>query len=277
MERVSRINIISFSLYLSFFYILFSVSTTAGLVMDQVRYELEGEKKDKGIILMQDNKMMFNDLSNNISSIFDLDKDQMTIIDHNKKTYTVATPDDFVRAAEKVTKNLKIEMDKHLKNIPPDQRKKLKELIDKNQESFPAQNPNPVTLTVSSTGETEEIAGFNSSKYKVFRNAQLSEELWVSKEIGYHKEIDITKMARLMREFKKISHQFGGQVINDDAYIEIFENGGFPLKTINYSFGNNVYVEEVENISTREIEESELKTPKGYKERSLDEVFKREF
>ena len=257
--------------------LFFTSNVYAGLVMDQVRYEEGKAKKEKGVILMQDNKMIFNDLSNNVSSVFDLNKNQMVIIDHNNETYTVATPEDFIKAAEELTKGMKEEMEKHMQNLPPDQRKKFEELIEKNPDSFPSKNPKPVTLKVTNTGEIADIAGYSSSKYQVFRDSKLDEELWVSKSIGYEQEIDMSKMAKLMREFKKISHQFGGTVINEDEYIAIFENGGFPLKTKNHSFGNKIYIEEVNKITSREIEKSELEIPKKYKEKPLDTVFKRQY
>lgn len=263
-------------LILTIFAFVFSNFSYAGIVMDQVRYELSNaSKKDKGLILMQSNKMLFKDLTNNISTLFDLNKDEMVIIDHNKKIYTVAKPEDFAKAAEDVAKKMQAEIEKHLENLPPEQRESVKKMMEKNGNFPMVQATNSSVISISNTGKAEKIAGYSSKKYEVFRDGNLDEEIWVSNEIGFQKEIDISKMSRLMKEFKKISKKFGGgDVTNEEAYIEIFEKGGFPMKTVDHSFGNAVYVEEVEKVTGRDISDSELEVPSDYKQKTLDSIIK---
>ena len=122
-----------FSLILFHFLIallFFTGPISAGIVMEQMRYELKSpDKKDSGVLLIQDNKMLFKDTTNNVSTLFDFDRDQMIVLDHNNKTFTVIDPEAFVKAVEDYTKKAQEMRQKHLESLPPDQREMVEKMI----------------------------------------------------------------------------------------------------------------------------------------------------
>jgi len=273
----SRILRITFTNFL--FLILFAYTAVCGIVMDQVRYEIkDSSKKDKGVLLIQNNKMLFKDTSNNVSTLFDFDKDQMIVLDHNQRTYTVIDPKEFVKAVEDYTKKMEEYRKKHLENLPPEQREVVEKMIKEKEAESGLQKNQKIVINVKDTEQTEKIAGYTSRKYDVLYNENLNEEIWLTKDLNIQKELDINKMSNLMTEFKKVNKRLGeNTVTNEEAFINLFKDGGFPMKTIDHSFGETVFVEEVVDVSEKDIPSSEFDLPSGYEERTVQSLLQGAF
>ena len=81
-----------------------------------------------------------------------------------------------------------------------------------------------------------------------------------------------------MTEFKKVNKRLGeNSVTNEEAFINLFKDGGFPMKTIDHSFGETVYVEEVVAVSQKDIPSSEFDLPSGYEERTVQSLLQGAF
>lgn len=256
-----------------------SAYSHAGIIMDQVRYELIApEKNEKGILLIQDNKMLFKDISNNVSTLFDFDRDQMIVLDHNKKTFTVIDPKAFIKAVEEHTSKMEEMRRKHLESLPPEQREMVEKMIKERELESGASGSDRIVISIKKSEETTEISGYKASRYDVFYNNKLNEELWLTNDLDIQNELDLEKMSNLMTGFKKVNKQLGDNtVVNEEAFINLFTNGGFPLKTVDRSFGESVYVEEVVDIRKQEIPKDEFVLPSGYKEKSVNELLKSSF
>ena len=274
---MNRLSLILFQIFLVL--ILFTDYSYSGIVMEQMRYELKTpDKKDKGILLIQDNKMLFKDTTNNVSTLFDFDRDQMIVLDHNGQTFTVIDPKAFVKAIEDYTKEVKRMRQKHLESLPPEQREMVEKMIKKRELETGKNGTGKIVISIKNTGVSENISGYKASKYEVFHNDKLNEELWLTNDLNIQKELDLKKMSNLMTEFKKVNKRLGDDtVVNEDAFINLFANGGFPLKTVDRSFGETVYIEEVVDIRKEDIPADNFKLPSGYKEKSVNELLKGAF
>ena len=259
--------------------IILTGSTYAGIVMEQMRYELKTpDKKDKGLLLIQDNKMLFKDTTNNVSTLFDFDRDQMIVLDHNKQTFTVIDPEAFVKAVEEYTKKAEEMRQKHIESLPPEQREMVEKMIKERELASGKDTTGKIVISIKNSEVSEEISGYNASKYEVFHNDKLNEELWLTNDLDIQNELDLEKMSSLMTEFKKVNKRLGDDtVVNEEAFISLFANGGFPLKTVDHSFGETVFIEEVVDIKKQDIPKDNFKLPSGYKERSVNELLKGAF
>ena len=274
---MNKFSLILFNFLLSL--LLFAGPLSAGIVMEQMRYELKTpDKKDSGVLLIQDNKMLFKDTTNNVSTLFDFDRDQMIVLDHNNKTFTVIDPEAFVKAVEDYTKKAEEMRQKHLESLPPEQREMVEKMI-KERELASGKDPSgKIVISIKNSEETENISGYTANKYEVFHNNKLNEELWLTNDLDIQNELDLKKMSNLMTEFKKVNKRLGDDtVVNEDAFINLFANGGFPLKTVDRSFGETVFIEEVVDIKKQDIPKEKFKLPSGYKERSVNELLKGAF
>jgi len=274
---MNKLSLILFQIFLVL--ILFTDYSYSGIVMEQTRYELKTpDKKDKGILLIQDNKMLFTDTTNNVSTLFDFDRDQMIVLDHNGQTFTVIDPKAFVKAIEDYTKEVKRLRQKHLESLPPEQREMVEKMIKKRELESGKNGTGKIVISIKNSGVSENISGYKASKYEVFHNDKLNEELWLTNDLNIQKELDLKKMSNLMTEFKKVNKRLGNDnMVNEDAFINLFANGGFPLKTVDRSFGETVYIEEVVDIRKEDIPADNFKLPSGYKEKSVNELLKGAF
>ena len=274
---MNKLSLILFQIFLVL--ILFTDYSYSGIVMEQMRYELKTpDKKDKGILLIQDNKMLFKDTTNNVSTLFDFDRDQMIVLDHNGQTFTVIDPKAFVKAIEDYTKEVKRMRQKHLESLPPEQREMVEKMIKKRELESGKNGTGKIVISIKNSGVSENISGYKASKYEVFHNDELNEELWLTNDLNIQKELDLKKMSNLMTEFKKVNKRLGNDtIVNEDAFINLFANGGFPLKTVDRSFGETVYIEEVVDIRKEDIPADNFKLPSGYKEKSVNELLKGAF
>ena len=260
-------------------FVLLAVFSNAGIIMDQVRYEQKTpSKKDKGLLLIQDNKMLFKDTTNNVSTLFDFNRDQMIVLDHNQETFTVIDPKEFIKAVEEHTKKMEELRQKHLDSLPPEQREMVEKMIKERELESGKNSSGRIVISIKNSEETTEISGYKASRYDVFYNDKLNEELWLTNDLEIQNELELQKMSNLMTEFKKVNKQLGDDtVVNEEAFINLFANGGFPLKTVDRSFGDTVYVEEVVEIKKQDIPKEEFKLPSGYKEKSVNELLKSAF
>jgi hypothetical protein len=274
---MNRLSLILFQIFLVL--ILFTGFSYSGIVMEQMRYELKTPgKKDKGLLLIQDNKMLFKDTTNNVSTLFDFDRDQMIVLDHNGQTFTVIDPKAFVKAIEDYTKEIERMRQKHLESLPPEQREMVEKMMQKRELESGKNGTGKIVISIKNSGVSENISGYKASKYEVFHNDKLNEELWLTNDLDIQKELDLKKMSNLMTEFKKVNKRLGDDnVVNEEAFINLFANGGFPLKTVDRSFGETVYIEEVVDIKKEDIPADNFKLPSGYKEKSVNELLKGAF
>jgi len=274
---MNRFSLILFQIFLVL--ILFTDYSYSGIVMEQMRYELKTpDKKDKGLLLIQDNKMLFKDTTNNVSTLFDFDRDQMIVLDHNGQTFTVIDPKAFVKAIEDYTKEVKRMRQKHLESLPPEQREMVEKMIKERELESGKNGTGKIVISIKSSEISENISGYKASKYEVYHNDKLNEELWLTNDLDIQKELDLKKMSNLMSEFKKVNKRLGNDtMVNEDAFINLFANGGFPLKTVDRSFGETVYIEEVVDIRKEDIPADNFKLPSGYKEKSVNELLKSAF
>lgn len=272
-----RKSLILFHIFLGL--ILYADYSFSGIVMEQMRYELNTpDIKDKGLLMIQDNKMLFKDTSNNVSTLFDFDRNKMIVLDHNGQTYTVIEPQAFVKAVEDYTKEIERMRKKHLESLPPEQREMVEKMMKERELEAGKNETGRIVISIKNSEVSENISGYKASKYEVFHNDKLNEELWLTNDLNIQNELDLKKMANLMTEFKKVNKRLGNDtVVNEEAFINLFANGGFPLKTVDRSFGETVYIEEVVEIKKQDIPKENFKLPSGYKEKSVDELLKAAF
>ena len=62
-----------------------------------------------------------------------------------------------------------------------------------------------IVISIKNTEVSEDISGYKASKYEVFHNDKLNEELWLTNDLNIQNELDLKKMANLMTEFKKVN------------------------------------------------------------------------
>lgn len=246
----------------------------AGIVMERVMYKKGSVAKQKGRIYISKNKIKFTDENEQTVAILDLNSGEMIQVDNAGKRYTVAKPEDYFKFIEETTVKMKAEIEKQLSKLPPEQRAQMEEMM-KSRGLLPSDRVKQRKLVLKKTDVFEKIAGYNSRKYEVYEDGRLIEEIWVSKDVGFDKEVDMKKLANYMMEIKKIGERagFGYSGLDDQEkeFQEIYESG-FPMRSVDYSPSGDTYIEEVTRIQNTSIPDQEFEIPSGYKKVTLEEL-----
>jgi hypothetical protein len=246
--------------YISFFVIAIIAfglvkNAFAGIIMEQLRYEKGSTQKDKGTIFISNNKIKFVQEKGAGVIIFDLNTGEMVQIDNESKRYVIARPDEMKSALEA-----------QISKLPPEQRAKVEE--------FMKSQSKPKKLTLKQTEIKETIAGYKAQKYEVYEDGKLTREIWASKEAVPNNELDPGKMARYIKELEKLKRADGGDSNREDEekiFREIYESG-FPMRSVDYSSGGSVFIEEIIKVTPANVPESEFQAPAGYKKITLQEM-----
>ena len=139
----------------------------AGLVMDQERYESESSIKQLGKVYLQDNKFKFYDKTQDIATVFDLEKGQLMYINYNEKTYTVTSPEELLQYFKKVSDKIDKQIEADLAKLPADQRKKVENELKK--KGFLSNDSKSIKISIKETDNIEKISGYSC---KTFENLQ---------------------------------------------------------------------------------------------------------
>lgn len=254
------------------FFLILSQNTDAGLVMEQERYESESSIRQKGKVYLQDNIFKFHDTAQDVATVFNLDKGQMMYINYGDKTYTVTTPEELVKFFKEIQEKIDKQVKEDLAKLPPEQRAKVeKEMKNK---GFLSDNSGPVKIQIKDTGRSDNISGYSCKYFEIYKNDKLDEELCLSNDLEYRDEINIRKLSSFMNDFKKIGKNLGNDIVidNEQDFLQLFENNGYPLKTTDHSVNGSVFIEEIKSVTKKELKKDEFFPPKGYEYKSLESV-----
>jgi len=248
----------------------------AGFIIEQVSYDKKDSTRKKGKIFIKENKIKFVEEQNGQGvAIFDLNTGEMTQIDNEGKRYVVASPEDYFKFVQDITNKMKTELENQLSKLPPEQRAQAEEMMKSQGVTLPGQDSKARNLTLKKTDLSEAIGGYKSRKYEIYEDGKLSEEIWISDDIGFGSELDMKKMADYMSEIKKVSEKTGAGQSNLDEEERIFKEvyqSGFPTRSVDYSSEGKVYIEEIVKVNKADISDGEFQPPAGYKKVTLQEM-----
>ena len=252
--------------------LLINVQANAGWVITQRSYD-----SDEGVetalietVYLQDNIMKV--VQSEMITMFDLNKETMTIMSPVKKVYWTGNIADYKKEIKEAMKSA---MEEQLKNAPEEQKEMIRKMYQGMMESidnpskFAGEEPEEYDLQIEKTEEKEQIAGHIAVKYKISVNGSIKEEAWLSESNKAHSEFDINKFYAVFGDFTSQAGT-GSFYQNDEKYIE-FAKMGFPLKSVNY-FGGYESISEVTSLEKENIDSTEFNAPSDYQKVSLVEI-----
>ncbi|MGB7292141.1 MAG: DUF4412 domain-containing protein [Thermodesulfobacteriota bacterium] len=244
-----------------------------GIILKQVRYRKGSPDKLKGKVLISDNKLKFESDVPKQAMILNLNTDDLIIIFKDARQYITAKPNEFFEDAEELNKKWIADKMKQLSLLPPDKRAQMEELMKSQGVILPDGLTRSKTLSFQKSNQDETIAGYKSTKYEIFEDGKIAEEIWVSDSVAKD-EIDLQKTANLFKEFAYLNRRESGTTVSPqgkEIYREVFESG-FPMKKTSHEPDGTVYIEEITKVSKENIPDSEFVPPNDYKKITLQEM-----
>lgn len=155
------------------------------------------------------------DESDGDHTIIDMKSRQIAFVNHKSKTYASSTMDELKKGVAASRELLDKTMAENMKNMPPEQQASYKQMMG----SRDAKKPD---VKIQKSG-VEKVAGFNASKYQIYTNNKLVEEIWTSSDVPFFS-------GGFGASMSETATGIGGSgYTSDKGYLEIMKSG-YPLK-----------------------------------------------
>ena len=264
LKRAMSKNLISL-----FAMMIISISTFAdGWHIAMRYYNLPSDKTQERVehIYLYKNNMKM--VSGDLSTIFNLNENQIIYVNHGNKTFWRGNPTMFV---EEVREGLIASIDDKLKDVDQDKREEVRamylEMIDA---SF---TDNSVVsskdFSVEELGEEQVIGGFLSRKFQVFEHGFLLENIWIAKDLPIANEFDFISLSHFLNQLAQ-----GAYADSFESSPEYFEllSSGYPVKVEIRRGDGSIQVSEVITAKRETLTDIDFYVPEGYASGSLDTV-----
>lgn len=200
--------------------------------------------------------------------IFKLQEGTITVLNHQEKTASQGTIDEYCSLMKKMSEVMNQGM-----------RQMMEQMKEQGMSEMPsylsdAGHTSVEEVVVKMVGSGGSVAGYDTEKYQVYADEKLYEEVWISKNEKLSKEIG--NMEMLARFEACASQMMGDKTVEASSEYQKLIKSGWMLKSISYQDGDTETIVDVRMIEEKSIPDSEFEIPAGYEKISLSESFKRE-
>lgn len=260
--------------------LLLAGPATAGSVLELLTTEYKQDPPILGTVeistLDNSSRIEITSITSNESGgmIFRGDTGDMVVIDHEVQQYYVLDQATMNRLATQVSDAMQ-QMREALEAMPPEQRALAEQMMQ--QQIRPAAAPPAPPSTLSRTGESDEIAGFECEYYDVMREGRKIRSLcvtaWEQIEEGREVASAMMQVAKFFENMREAMSGAGGLDVMDRqqemfAYME--ELHGYPVLSRDYDATGKLTMESrLQSAGHAEIPESLFEPPNGYTQQAL--------
>jgi hypothetical protein len=256
--------------------------TSAGWMIEQIEYANLGAEGTRTLQYISKNRL--KTVGDGNTFIIDFAKNLFIATDEENRVYWSGTVDAYlheVKAFQEAANDLaRQQMEEASKDMAPDQRKAVEELLQQMHDAnvSPASRPaapRPV-VKVEPTVETSTIAGQAATKMVVYADGKPYQEVWLAKGITLKADLDLKRLRGIQAQLTQavMAGIPNRQAVEEDpAYEQILEQG-YPIKVVELGEGGEPEsVTEVVRLEKRDIPEREFQVPERYRRIDLREFF----
>ena len=231
-------------------------ATQAGIAVDSLKMKMDVSSGDKDW---------------NGHMIFDGDRHEMIVVNHDKKTYFVIDQEQMKKLADTVNQAM-ASVEQALAALPESQRSKMEQMM---KSRIPDMGTPREPSELKKTGGSDKVSGFDCEVYEVWRSGVRERELCVTdwnNVAGGSEVADVFyEMGEFMTEMlDSLPKMGGGGSLGDATYEHIKEMNGFPVRTREYG-DNGKLAGQSSLISSKEVDfdPTDFEPPKKYKRQDL--------
>ncbi len=215
-----------------------------------MHHKMGGDKsKDKSTVYIEEDKIKVFDETENVSTIIDFESKALYVVDHDDETYQEIPLEELKSAAEDAMSQVNPQMQEAMKDMPPEQQEMMKKMMG---DLF-------APMSVSKTGDTKSILGYECTKYEVTRQGKKTMEIWATEDI---------ELEHNYSDFMQLQMPGGQKMFEDFSKIK-----GMPLES-RMSMGMAGMKTEshtsVTSVDKRDISAAEFEIPSGYRKEKSD-------
>lgn len=159
-----------------------------GVILSFDNVNSKGKKIEEFTIESTDNliKWSSNDLEQKSGSnemIYNSSKQEMTIIDHQSKSYFIINKTKMEQMGKKVSAAMK-QAEETMKNLPPEAKAQLEKMQKSGQipagMTIPGMESPKVETSIVNTGQQSDKEGYPCTRFNQMENGNVQAELWVT-------------------------------------------------------------------------------------------------
>lgn len=209
--------------------------------------------------------------------IYDLNHDTVTMLDPGRQTYWSGKPQQLNQQMDQA---LNQRMELALKQAPPEQREKMRAMMQQGMGRGGAgrgggmgQGP-AAQVVVKDSGASAKIAGYQATKYQVYVDGKLRQEVWMAQVPGFQKEMDMGKMMKLAHSLRSGATGTGLGWRRSPAVQELFAKG-MPMKLVDHAPGGPLTVMTVTKVEKKNLPAATFQPPAGWKKVDFSQMMMR--
>lgn len=202
--------------------------------------------------------------------IFRGDRREMIMVDHSSRSYVVMDEATVKQLTAQLGQAMS-QMQEMMKNVPPEQREMMEEMMRGRGMAMP--NQTQAQSALRRTSETATHSGYSTTKYQIVREDKVLRDLWVTEwtniDGASEARAAFEGMAAYMQEMMSGLTQIIGDM-GQDSFRHMQEMNGFPVLTVEYG-DNGQPTTETRLLSATEqtIPASAFEPPSGYSRQSI--------
>ncbi len=211
------------------------------------------------------------------SMIFRGDKREMTVVDHEGKSYMILDQEKIKAMGQKAnTMAGSVDVEEILKKVPPERREMVREMLKKQMPSQPTTSTE-IPMELNKTEEKKVINGWPTTRYDVMQGGKKTRELWVTGWSNVAGGAEVSGIFGDMSEFLKEmldafpkqngNKGFGAQ---SDMFTHLKELKGIPVLTKEFSDDGTLESEsKLLSAKKQTLDAGAFEPPAGYKLRTF--------
>jgi hypothetical protein len=202
--------------------------------------------------------------------IFDGNRREMIVVNHDNKTYFVIDEEQMRKLGETVSQAM-ASVEQALAGLPESQRAKMEQMM---KSRMPDMGTPRQPSELKKTGAGDTVNGFDCEVYEVWRGGVRERELcvtdWNNVAGGSEVAEVFSEMGEFMTEMLDSLPKIGGGSLGDATYEHLKEMNGFPVRTREYD-DNGTLAGQSSLISSKsaDFEPADFEPPTNYKRKDL--------
>ena len=237
----------------------------AGWILKVKHYHSDNEEETSKVVYFQENVIKI--VEADLTTIYDLDHNVLTFLKPQIRMYWKGNLDEY---RNEVNETLQLMINMEVEKLPDDQKEEARNMLETMIRIMECPDTaSSLDIFIRETGESEVVLGYETSKYQVFLNGVITEDLWIPSDLDVSADLDLGKLLVLLSQLRTgFENELLYQTTED--YCNLIENK-YILRSKEYHTGYQT-INEVIEIREEQLTESEFLPPDGYKPVSLSEL-----
>ena len=207
--------------------------------------------------------------------IYDLNHETVTMLNPDRQAYWSGNPQQL---NQQMNQAMEARMEQALKQAPPEKRDQMRSMMRERMGrggmgQGKGMAPPAAQVRVKDSGQSAKIAGYQATKYQVYVDGKLRQEMWVAQVPGFTDEMDMGKMMKLAHSMRA-GAPGPGLGWRRSQEVQKLLSQGLPMKIVEYGRGGPMTVMTMTKVENKSLPASTFQAPAGWKKVNFSQMMR---